>query len=51
MSADATGWVRVGTRAELLPGEYRVVWDGDTSIAPELESPHEHHRSLPRDRA
>jgi nitrite reductase/ring-hydroxylating ferredoxin subunit len=26
-------WVRVGTRSELLPGEYRVVWDGDTAIA------------------
>lgn len=28
-----SGWVRVGTRSELLPGEYRVVWDGDTAIA------------------
>jgi len=27
------GWVRVGTRSELLPGEYKVVWDGDTPIA------------------
>lgn len=27
------GWVRVATTAELLPGEYRVVWDGDTPIA------------------
>jgi len=27
------GWVRVGTRSELLPGEFRVVWDGDTAIA------------------
>src|ERR1700735_4213403 len=27
------GWVKVGTRGELLPGEFRVVWDGDTSIA------------------
>jgi 3-phenylpropionate/trans-cinnamate dioxygenase ferredoxin subunit len=27
------GWVKVGVRSELLPGEYRVVWDGDTPIA------------------
>ena len=27
------GWVRVGTRSELLPGEFRVVFDGDTPIA------------------
>ena len=27
------GWVRVGTRSELLPGEFKVVWDGDTAIA------------------
>ena len=27
------GWVRVGMRSELLPGEYKVVWDGDTPIA------------------
>ncbi|MDE2249299.1 MAG: non-heme iron oxygenase ferredoxin subunit [Xanthomonadaceae bacterium] len=27
------GWVKVGTRSELLPGEYRLVWDGDTPIA------------------
>lgn len=26
-------WVMVGTRGELLPGEHRVVWDGDTAIA------------------
>ena len=26
-------WVRVSTTAELLPGEYRVVWDGDVPIA------------------
>lgn len=26
------GWVRVATTAELLPGESRVVWDGDTPI-------------------
>ena len=26
-------WVRVGTRAELLPGEFKIVWDGDTAIA------------------
>ncbi|WP_199096540.1 non-heme iron oxygenase ferredoxin subunit [Dyella sp. ASV21] len=26
-------WVFVGTRSELLPGEFKVVWDGDTAIA------------------
>jgi 3-phenylpropionate/trans-cinnamate dioxygenase ferredoxin component len=26
------GWVRVCTEAELLPGETRVVWDGQTPI-------------------
>jgi 3-phenylpropionate/trans-cinnamate dioxygenase ferredoxin subunit len=26
-------WVKVGTRSELLPGEYKLVWDGDTPIA------------------
>ena len=26
-------WVRVCTTAELLPGEYQVVYDGDTPIA------------------
>ncbi len=26
-------WIRVGIRSELLPGEFKVVWDGDTSIA------------------
>ncbi|WP_426688078.1 non-heme iron oxygenase ferredoxin subunit [Rhodanobacter ginsengiterrae] len=26
-------WVKVGTRSEFLPGEYKVVWDGDTPIA------------------
>src|ERR1700735_4918313 len=26
-------WVEVGTRSELLPGEFKVVWDGDTAIA------------------
>lgn len=33
MSEDLAGWVRVGTRGELLPGEFRVVYDGDTPIA------------------
>ena len=28
-----TDWVPVCTIAELLPGEFRVVWDGDTAIA------------------
>ena len=27
------GWIKVGTRSELLPGEYKLVWDGDTPIA------------------
>ena len=26
-------WVRVAPREDLLPGEFRVVWDGDTAIA------------------
>ncbi|MGC1549309.1 MAG: Rieske 2Fe-2S domain-containing protein, partial [Rhodanobacter sp.] len=26
-------WVFVGTRSELLPGEFRTVYDGDTPIA------------------
>lgn len=26
-------WIRVASRDELLPGEYRVVWDGDVPIA------------------
>ncbi|HXS73662.1 MAG TPA: non-heme iron oxygenase ferredoxin subunit [Rhodanobacteraceae bacterium] len=26
-------WIRVCTIAELLPGEYRIAWDGDTPIA------------------
>ena len=26
-------WLRVCTIAELLPGEFRVAWDGDTAIA------------------
>ena len=26
-------WVRVGATADLLPGEFRVVYDGDTPIA------------------
>jgi 3-phenylpropionate/trans-cinnamate dioxygenase ferredoxin subunit len=27
------GWIKVGTRSEMLPGEFKVVWDGDTPIA------------------
>jgi 3-phenylpropionate/trans-cinnamate dioxygenase ferredoxin subunit len=27
------GWVKVGTRRDFLPGEFKVVWDGDTPIA------------------
>ena len=26
-------WVEVGARSELLPGEFKQVWDGDTPIA------------------
>lgn len=26
-------WIEVGSRSDFLPGEYKVVWDGDTSIA------------------
>ncbi len=26
-------WIRVCRSGELLPGEHKVVWDGDTSIA------------------
>ena len=26
------GWIRVCTTAELLPGESRIAWDGDTPI-------------------
>jgi 3-phenylpropionate/trans-cinnamate dioxygenase ferredoxin subunit len=34
MSADAVeNWVRVCTTSELLPGEYKVVYDGDVPIA------------------
>jgi 3-phenylpropionate/trans-cinnamate dioxygenase ferredoxin subunit len=27
------GWTEVCARDELLPGEFKVVWDGDTAIA------------------
>ena len=33
MSLGDAGWVRVCARGELLPGEFRVAWDGDTAIA------------------
>lgn len=33
MSDALAGWIRVASRDELLPGEYRVVYDGDTAIA------------------
>ena len=26
-------WIRVCARSELLPGEHRVVWDGDVAVA------------------
>ena len=33
MSGDLDGWIKVGSRSDILPGEYTVVWDGDTAIA------------------
>lgn len=33
MSLAKDGWVRVCAQGELLPGEFRVVYDGDTPIA------------------
>jgi nitrite reductase/ring-hydroxylating ferredoxin subunit len=30
---DLKDWTYVCTRSELLPGEFKVVWDGDTAIA------------------
>ena len=26
-------WIRVAATAELLPGEFRIAWDGDVAIA------------------
>jgi 3-phenylpropionate/trans-cinnamate dioxygenase ferredoxin subunit len=26
-------WIRVCARSELLPGEFKIVWDGDVAIA------------------
>ena len=28
-----TNWIRVCARSELLPGEFKIVWDGDAPIA------------------
>jgi len=28
-----SAWLKVCTRSELLPGEYRIAWDGDLAIA------------------
>src|SRR6478736_5251631 len=28
-----TNWIRVCARSELLPGEFKIVWDGDVAIA------------------
>ena len=28
-----SGWIRVCAQSELLPGEFKVAWDGDTAIA------------------
>jgi len=28
-----SNWICVCSRSELLPGEFKVVWDGDTAIA------------------
>jgi len=33
MSLENEGWIRIGTRSELLPGEFVTVFDGDTPIA------------------
>lgn len=34
MSADAaTKWIRVCAHSEILPGEHKLAWDGDTPIA------------------
>lgn len=34
MSADsAQKWIRVCAHSEILPGEHKLVWDGDTPIA------------------
>lgn len=33
MSLAGEGWIRVCAAGELLPGEFRVVYDGDTPIA------------------
>ena len=27
------GWIKVCIRSDILPGEFKVVWDGDTAIA------------------
>jgi 3-phenylpropionate/trans-cinnamate dioxygenase ferredoxin subunit len=27
------GWIRVCAQSELLPGEFKIAWDGDTAIA------------------
>lgn len=28
-----TEWIEVGSRSDMLPGEFKVVWDEDTPIA------------------
>ena len=28
-----SNWIRVCTQSELLPGEFKIVWDGDVAIA------------------
>jgi 3-phenylpropionate/trans-cinnamate dioxygenase ferredoxin subunit len=30
---DMSEWIDIGVEGELLPGEFKVVWDGDTPIA------------------
>ena len=32
MTDVSMGWIRVCATSELLPGEHRVAWDGDTPI-------------------
>jgi len=30
---DVSAWLKVCARSELLPGEYKIAWDGDVAIA------------------
>jgi 3-phenylpropionate/trans-cinnamate dioxygenase ferredoxin subunit len=33
MSKTMYNWIRVCAQSELLPGEFKIAWDGDTAIA------------------